>query len=87
MSAHTLHKGFRAILKPIDELPEAKTGQSILIVEGDPQSNCGFVVEQYTANPTLNPKTKGWKGEPFTLFHWGRGNQKNRIIGWTWVTK
>lgn len=92
MSEHKLHNDFKEILNPLNELPHAKMGQAILVVEDDPKSACGFVVEFYHYHPKLKFLAKGWMEghnlrHPMALFHWARGNQKDRIIGWAWVTK
>jgi len=83
----TLHPDFKALLHPIEELPEGQPNQCILVVESEPQSCCGFVVERYHYERDLPPKCKGWKGDPFVLFHSMRGDQKSRIVGWLWVVK
>jgi len=89
MSGHKLDKDFAAILKPLKELPDAKPGQSILVVESDPESPCGFAVEEYqhASGLRMDVQSKGWSGDPFELFHECRGDQKDRIVGWVWVTK
>ena len=92
MSEHKLHWDLFSILKPVEDLPDAKPGQSILVVESAPKSSCGFTVEQYYHHPKLKPDSKGWKGHegqrhPMVLFHGGRGKQRDRILGWVWVTK
>jgi len=83
----TLHPDFKALLHPIEKLPEGKPNQRILVVESEPQSSSGFVVESYYYVRDLPPKCKGWQGEPFVLFHFARGDQKSRIVGWAWVVK
>lgn len=83
----TLHPDFKAILHPIDELPEGQPNQKILVVESEPKSSSGFGLEVYHYERDLHPRHKGWKGDPFVLFHSVRGDQKSRIVGWAWVVK